>query len=396
MPRKPGVPAYRRRVVRGREIAVVTLHDTTTGKRQDFWLGEYGTPESRARYARLLATWESGGRRLPGRQSPLRPAAGPTVTEVMAEYWATMSVRGYSSSHIAMIRSTLRRWREHFGRQPAAEITPAMLRNWRATIAYQVSADSACRATMIVLAMYRWAVSHDLVPVEVYQRLKTIEPLRRPKPKAVGPAPIDAVAAVRDCVPAQVRAMIDLQLLTGMRPGEVCAIRPCDIDMSGSVWLYRPETHKTAHRGHERVVYLGPQAQAVLRPFLIGRPTTAYCFSPAEAMAAWRAARHAARKTPISCGNRPGTNRKAEPRRQAGERYTTGSYARAIVRACARAGVQHWRPHQLRHNYATEVRKRYGLEAARILLGHCSALVTEAVYAERDQQAAMRIAAEIG
>jgi len=42
------------------------------------------------------------------------------------------------------------------------------------------------------------------------------------------------------------------------------------------------------------------------------------------------------------------------------------------------------------------VRRRYSLEAARILLGHCSALVTEAVYADRDQQAAMRIAAEIG
>jgi hypothetical protein len=45
---------------------------------------------------------------------------------------------------------------------------------------------------------------------------------------------------------------------------------------------------------------------------------------------------------------------------------------------------------------ATAIRVKYGLEAARILLGHCSALVTEAVYAERDEQAAMRIAAEAG
>ncbi len=48
MPRTPGVPTYRRRTVRGREIAVVTLYDATTGKRRDCWLGEYGTPESRA------------------------------------------------------------------------------------------------------------------------------------------------------------------------------------------------------------------------------------------------------------------------------------------------------------------------------------------------------------
>lgn len=65
MPRTRGVPAYRRRVVRGREIAVVTLFDASTGKRRDCWLGECGTPESRARHARLLAQWEEAGP-LPG------------------------------------------------------------------------------------------------------------------------------------------------------------------------------------------------------------------------------------------------------------------------------------------------------------------------------------------
>jgi len=87
MHRRSGVPAYRCRVIRGRQVAVVTLYDLATHQRRDYWLGEYGSPESRARYARLLAMWESGGRHLPERQSPLRPAAGPTVTEIMAAYW---------------------------------------------------------------------------------------------------------------------------------------------------------------------------------------------------------------------------------------------------------------------------------------------------------------------
>jgi len=395
MPRKPGVPAYRRRIVRGREIAVVTLRDAATGQRRDHWLGEYGTPESRARYARLVAAWEASARSLPVSQSPLRPGAGPTVTEIMAAYWPTVVAR-VSSRHASNLRVMLRRWRERYGRHPAAEITPGMLRGWREAIANEVSADAARRATTAVLAMFRWAASYEMVPTDVYHRLKTIEPLRAPSRQRVGPAPEGAIAAVRSIVSAQVRAMIDLQLLTGMRPGEVCVMRPCDIDMTGPVWAYRPATHKTAHHGHERLVYLGPRAQAVLRPFLIGRATTAYCFSPAEARAAWEAAKHALRRTQLSCGNRPSTNRKPEPRRKPGERYTPNSYCRAVARACARARVERWHPHQLRHNYATEVRRRYSLEAARILLGHCSALVTEAVYADRDQQAAMRIAAEIG
>jgi len=57
---------------------------------------------------------------------------------------------------------------------------------------------------------------------------------------------------------------------------EIVALRPCDIDMSGPVWAFRPAEHKTAYRGHERVVHFGPRAQQILRPFVADRPTTAY------------------------------------------------------------------------------------------------------------------------
>ena len=40
--------------------------------------------------------------------------------------------------------------------------------------------------------------------------------------------------------------------MAGMRPGEVCSMRPADIDTSGDLWIHRPIHHKTAHHGHER------------------------------------------------------------------------------------------------------------------------------------------------
>ena len=55
----------------------------------------------------------------------------------------------------------------------------------------------------------------------------------------------------------------------------------------------------------------------------------------------------------------------------------------------------HWHPHQLRHNFATDVRKVHGLEATQILLGHAKADVTQ-IYAERDLARAMEIARKIG
>jgi site-specific recombinase XerC len=52
-------------------------------------------------------------------------------------------------------------------------------------------------------------------------------------------------------------------------------------------------------------------------------------------------------------------------------------------------------PNQLRHSYATKVRKEHGLEAAQVLLGHSKADVTQ-VYAERNSALAAKVAAEIG
>ena len=136
-------------------------------------------------------------------------------------------------------------------------------------------------------------------------------------------------------------------------------------------------------------------------------------FSPAEAEVERRAAIHANRETPLSCGNRPGTNCKRRPSKQPGDHYTTDSYRRSITYACDRAfpppddirddsaAVKKWRkehrwhPHQLRHSAATMLRKEFGLEAAQLLLGHVRADVTQ-VYAEVNHTKALEVAEKIG
>ena len=55
----------------------------------------------------------------------------------------------------------------------------------------------------------------------------------------------------------------------------------------------------------------------------------------------------------------------------------------------------HWHSHPLRHNAATFLRKEFGLETARIILGHRSSAITE-VYAEMDQQKALEAIVRVG
>ncbi|HEX2473275.1 MAG TPA: hypothetical protein VHK01_00935 [Lacipirellulaceae bacterium] len=54
-----------------------------------------------------------------------------------------------------------------------------------------------------------------------------------------------------------------------------------------------------------------------------------------------------------------------------------------------------WSPNRLRHTAATEVRRKFGLEGAQIVLGHSRADVTQ-IYAERDLAKGIEIARRIG
>src|SRR5262249_16376303 len=221
----------------------------------------------------------------------------------------------------------------------------------------------------------------EMISASVYQGLKTVSGLRRGRAdvresEPVRPVPDSFVEAVRPFVARQVWAMIELQRLTGMRPGEGTGMRSCDIDTSGRVWIYTPSEHKTEHHGKERRVYLGPQAQVILKPWLRTN-LTAYIFSPREAMEARKVRLRQGRKTPVQPSQRNRT--KARPKKTPGDHYDTDSYRRAIAYGCKRADVPKWHPHQLRHNAATWLRKEFGLDIARIILGHSSPVVTEIV-----------------
>ena len=188
--------------------------------------------------------------------------------------------------------------------------------------------------------------------------------------------------------------MVRVQLLTGARPGEICAMTTGRIDTSGAIWQYKPAHHKTAHHGKHRVITIGPRAQRVLRPYLLAELDSPV-FSPSRSESDRLEHRHKDRSTPLSCGNTPGSNRSRSPKRSPGDRYIVASYRRAIARACEKAGVPVWSPNQLRHTRATEIRKAYGLEHAGAVLGH-SKVETTQVYAERDLSLASRVAAETG
>ena len=435
-------PAYCKHKASGQ--AIVTIDG------QDVYLGPHGTTASRREYDRIIGEWLANGRRLPT-QKPGAAPADTAVVELVNAYWKFARVyykrESGEAGDLDCIRSLLRLLKDLYGRTNAGDFGPLRAKALREKMVAAGWSRSYVNAQMQRLRrVFRWGVENEMVPPSVAQGLQAVAALRKGKTEAretdpVKPVPDAAIDAVLPHLSRQVRAMVELQAITGMRPHEVCELRTGDIDRAASPWVYAPRRHKTEHHGHERAVYFGPKAQAIVTPFLKLDPD-AFIFSPIDAEGERRQAAREARKTPDSCGNVPGSNRiRRSPRRAPGAGYTPDSYRRAVERACddafpppdhlsrqrvagngrkrttkrwetakewrARLGDRgraelaewqdghRWNPHQLRHTAGTRFRETHGLEGAQVLLGQKTIKVTE-LYAEKNLAAARRIASEVG
>lgn len=399
------IPSYRRHKSSGQ--AVVSIAG------RDFYLGKHNSAASRAEYNRIIAEWTASNGTLPKQQ-----ANDLTIVELVAAF-----MRHAKSYHRAKEREKIslavRPLRRLYAKTRIADFGPLALKAVR-----QQMIDAGLARTTVnsrtnrLRHIFKWGVENQLVEPSILHGLQAVAGLQYGRTEAretepVKPVPDAFVDAVLDHVSPQVAAMIELQRITGMRSGEVCIMRACHINMSGIVWVYSPPEHKTSWRRQERKIYLGPKAQAIVRPYLKA-DLEAYLFSPAESLLWLHEVRHARRKTSISCGNRPGTNRKRSPKKRPGNAYDTHSYRRAVVYGIEAANrarladakaagidadkvdlIPHWHPHQLRHNAATALRREHGIEVARIILGHRSAAITE-VYAEVDHTRAIDVMAKIG
>ena len=388
-------------------------------------LGKFGEPAAQERYDRVVAEWLANGRRLP--PAPAAASKPPTVSIVANEY-RLHAEASRTPAAAAVVRLAIKPVWELYGSTPATEFGPLKLK----AVRNRWIEAGLCRSTIHgyvqhIRRMFKWAASNEIVPASIWHALATVEGVPRGMTKATEPRKVRPVAdalvvAIQPHVSRQVWALVQLQLLTGARGGELFTICPNDIDRSAEqskgVWIYRPRHHKTAHHDIDRVIAFGPQARAILAPFMTDRDGSAPLFSAREG------AREMKRRG--AEGSRR-ENQRPNPKtseRTIGDTYDKNSYRIAIQRAADKAfpipasmqpasgdkpatiaakaaaarkwRVDHrWHPHQLRHNHATMIRRVAGLEVAQIALGH-SKPDTTLIYAERDLGRLAEVIAKVG
>ena len=326
-------------------------HDKPTGRAFSRWMafgrdnvlyfGPWGTAEATANYRRFASEWAAGRYEAKAKTE----ADGLYVADLIVRWLARCQTEyqkgGKQTSEYGLQKRAIVWVNELYGDTRASEFTPAALRAVRAVwVKFGWVRTTINGHTGRVVRMFGWAVGQSMIPAAVVASLREVEHLKagreapdRPRIKPATDADVAAVLphlAPTEARRAKLAAMIRVQRLSGMRPGELCAMRPTDLNRSADVWIYEVSdlANKNLHRGKPQRYYLGPLAQAALAPYLHDR----------------------AAETIFD------TSR--------------GSYGLAIRLACRAAGIPTWHPHQLRHALATEVAHRFSsLSAAAAAIG---------------------------
>jgi len=335
---------------------------------KDYYLGEYGSEESRVRYGEIIAKYASGqalepfsaARKATGCSAECGLTTNELVLAFMRHAAGHYVKNGKPTSEIHCLKSAARPLIELFGFTPVDAFGPLMLKSVRE----KMVATGWCRSVINknvgrLRSIFRWGVENEMVSAVTLQRLQAVSPLLSGRTKAQDkpartPATEEQVEAVRKHVSPLVRDLIDVQRLTGARAGELLLITPARIDRSNDVWLYYVDGHKTEHHGHRRIIAIGSRAQVILNRRMQSLGTNDRVF-----------------------------------------KIRRDSYTLAVRRACQEHDIPPWTPHQLRHAAGQEIRTKFGLEHVQAALGHAEFAMSE-VYAKATLERAVEVAAAVG
>ena len=357
-------------------------HHKPTGQARTYingqdYLGPWGSAESRIKYGELVSHIAAG---LPldlmsKAKIGTNDNPGPTVSEICLAFWSHAEAHyvknGKPTSEIPCYRSCIRILLDMYGMTPANDFGPLALKAVRAKMVEgdPHAKDSSgkprprkpwARVNVNVQVgrirrIFKNAVENEMIDVSVLNSLQTLAPLLAGRTEAHDNAPRHAVnqdniETVRELVRPLVRDLINVQLKTGARSGELLMLTTGMIDRTGQVWKAALVDHKCVHHGQRRILHFGPQAQLILEKYLSVDP------------------------------NKPLFS------------ITRTAYCRAITRACEKAGIDRWTPHWLRHTYCTRVREQCGIEAVQAVAGHSTSEMTDHYSSKMDKLAAQTAA----
>ncbi len=243
-----------------------------------------------------------------------------------------------------------------------AEVTPALLRQWLASLhAAGYAKASIARRLSEARAFFAFLHSRKLVAGNPAQSVSAPRlPQRLPRPLTA--AEIEALLAAPDPSTPQGlrdRAMLELLYAGGLRVSELLQLDVADVDLA------QAQVRVAGKGARERIALIGQPAVAALRRYLAeGRPVL--LAAAAEV--------------------RSGRPERALFLNRFGHRLSVSMFTRSLAAHARQAGIEHpVTPHMLRHSFATHLLDGGAdLRSVQELLGHESPSTTQ-IYTEVSQ-----------
>lgn len=318
-------------------------------------------------------------------------------------------VTGKPTSQLGVIKSALREL-DLYLETKIKDFKPSTLVAVRAAIVHRdimpqsegtpkkkLCISSVNNAIVKIRQMFKLGVEWELVPVEIYQALAQVQHLNwrtaptLRNPDKIAPVPVEYFPLIMPHLKPLYQALLKVHIETGMRVKELCSMRWSEITEvePGVLWCYSPAEHKNSHRGDTRTIYIKQHFIDLMRS--VRKPLW-------DADAVWcqrGVGRHAGYSGMISadCYGRAieGAQKRYNEGRISIEAGARTDKKKFKYTSAKRVPMAHWTPLQIRHTYATQVRRTHGLEGAQAVLGHSTIDATQ-IYAEKRDDLARSIA----
>jgi integrase len=349
-------------------LAYVRIHG------QKIYLGTHGTPEARREYHRVIAEYHANASAPPKNSRHIL-----TIDELCLRFLEDRKV-DLAPKQLEHYKSLIEIILSQYSGLSANEFSPNKLRTLRAEfVKYGYVRQQCNKRASLVRTIFKWGVSHELIPADIWDALRSLEPLRKgqtkaPEGKRRKAIPKEFIERTLKELSPTIATMVRVHLATAARPSEICEMKIEYIDRNHpDLWVVRPPEHKNDWREEfeDRILYLAKPEIDLIAP-IIGERTEGYVFRPQDAVRENKAKKweQAKRKKKTPSRLQRDKERAKRPKQQLTEYYQAPAYRRAIERACQRAGVPHWFPYGLRHTDVTNVGLEHGIEAAQHVAGH--------------------------
>lgn len=254
------------------------------GKRRMVYLGTHESPESYREWRRVNAERFQGVTVRAQTTCATAPSDYPTIGELCARFllWGEKHYRRADGTptdtlkcwFVAAFKSLLKLYRdtptdrfnvtdlEAVRDYMVAQLTPARKTEKAGPKGRKPKKpQKALARTTInqrigkIRELFKWGVGKRIVPAPNWQELCALKPLEPGRTDAresttKGPVDPELVEKTLPRLPAPVVAMVRLQLATGMRPSEVCAMSLDQVQRrKDGTWVYRPRHDKRPHTG---------------------------------------------------------------------------------------------------------------------------------------------------